>query len=158
MSSVLADQRLTELQQRGGAWLAGLTNRSPGMAHKSPDCRFAQQGFGSFLIFFYLGLYGFGPPFKCIHLEYGKEVLLVFLMPTTAPRYNPASSYFNEVVSSFNTLCIVIIYLNNYILTSLKCHIVHILVLRTSLIIIFKGLVSVADAFLSGCQQRILIG
>ncbi|XP_061566139.1 rho guanine nucleotide exchange factor 40 [Cololabis saira] len=41
MASVLADQRLTELQQRGGAWLAGLTNSSSGLAHKSPDCRAA---------------------------------------------------------------------------------------------------------------------
>ncbi|XP_017287541.1 pleckstrin homology domain-containing family G member 4B isoform X2 [Kryptolebias marmoratus] len=41
MVSVLADQRLTELQQRGGAWLAGLTNCSSGMAQKSPDCRTA---------------------------------------------------------------------------------------------------------------------
>uniref|UniRef100_A0A096M0D5 Rho guanine nucleotide exchange factor (GEF) 40 n=1 Tax=Poecilia formosa TaxID=48698 RepID=A0A096M0D5_POEFO len=32
MASVLADQRLTELQQRGGAWLAGLTNCSSGLA------------------------------------------------------------------------------------------------------------------------------
>ncbi|XP_055012437.1 LOW QUALITY PROTEIN: rho guanine nucleotide exchange factor 40 [Boleophthalmus pectinirostris] len=39
MSSVLADQRLTELQRRGGAWLAGLTNSASGMAQKSPDCR-----------------------------------------------------------------------------------------------------------------------
>ncbi|XP_058481064.1 rho guanine nucleotide exchange factor 40 isoform X2 [Solea solea] len=41
MVSVLADQRLTELQQRGGAWLAGLTNSSSGLAQKSPDCRAA---------------------------------------------------------------------------------------------------------------------
>ncbi|KAK7910367.1 hypothetical protein WMY93_015051 [Mugilogobius chulae] len=41
MSSVLADQRLTELQRRGGAWLAGLNNCSSGMAQKSPDCRSA---------------------------------------------------------------------------------------------------------------------
>ncbi|KAM9426500.1 LOW QUALITY PROTEIN: rho guanine nucleotide exchange factor 40 [Pholidichthys leucotaenia] len=41
MASVLADQRLTELQQRGGAWLAGLTNSTSGLAHKSPDCRAA---------------------------------------------------------------------------------------------------------------------
>ncbi|XP_035473786.2 rho guanine nucleotide exchange factor 40 isoform X2 [Scophthalmus maximus] len=41
MTSVLADQRLTELQQRGGAWLAGLTNSTSGLAHKSPDCRAA---------------------------------------------------------------------------------------------------------------------
>ncbi|XP_041635078.1 pleckstrin homology domain-containing family G member 4B [Cheilinus undulatus] len=41
MASVLADQRLTELQQRGGAWLAGLTNSSSGLAQKSPDCRAA---------------------------------------------------------------------------------------------------------------------
>lgn len=39
MASVLADQRLTELQQRGGAWLAGLTNSTTGLAQKSPDCR-----------------------------------------------------------------------------------------------------------------------
>uniref|UniRef100_A0A3Q3E8A5 Rho guanine nucleotide exchange factor (GEF) 40 n=1 Tax=Labrus bergylta TaxID=56723 RepID=A0A3Q3E8A5_9LABR len=38
MASVLADQRLTELQQRGGAWLAGLTNSTSGLAQKSPDC------------------------------------------------------------------------------------------------------------------------
>uniref|UniRef100_A0A3P8RKH4 Rho guanine nucleotide exchange factor (GEF) 40 n=1 Tax=Amphiprion percula TaxID=161767 RepID=A0A3P8RKH4_AMPPE len=38
MVSVLADQRLTELQQRGGAWLAGLTNSASGLAQKSPDC------------------------------------------------------------------------------------------------------------------------
>uniref|UniRef100_A0A3B3W051 Rho guanine nucleotide exchange factor (GEF) 40 n=1 Tax=Poecilia latipinna TaxID=48699 RepID=A0A3B3W051_9TELE len=38
MASVLADQRLTELQQRGGAWLAGLTNCSSGLAQRSPDC------------------------------------------------------------------------------------------------------------------------
>ncbi|XP_019122190.2 rho guanine nucleotide exchange factor 40 isoform X2 [Larimichthys crocea] len=41
MVSVLADQRLTELQQRGGAWLAGLTNSTSGLAQKSPDCRAA---------------------------------------------------------------------------------------------------------------------
>ncbi|XP_076018671.1 rho guanine nucleotide exchange factor 40 [Genypterus blacodes] len=41
MASVLADQRLTELQRRGGAWLAGLTNSSTGLAQKSPDCRAA---------------------------------------------------------------------------------------------------------------------
>ncbi|XP_075306970.1 rho guanine nucleotide exchange factor 40 [Odontesthes bonariensis] len=41
MASVLADQRLTELQQRGGAWLAGLTSCSSGLAQKSPDCRAA---------------------------------------------------------------------------------------------------------------------
>ncbi|KAM7366452.1 hypothetical protein PAMP_015890 [Pampus punctatissimus] len=41
MTSVLADQRLTELQQRGGAWLAGLTNSTTGLAQKSPDCRAA---------------------------------------------------------------------------------------------------------------------
>ncbi|XP_008302208.1 pleckstrin homology domain-containing family G member 4B-like [Stegastes partitus] len=41
MVSVLADQRLTELQQRGGAWLAGLTNSASGLAQKSPDCRAA---------------------------------------------------------------------------------------------------------------------
>uniref|UniRef100_A0A3P8XUR3 Rho guanine nucleotide exchange factor (GEF) 40 n=1 Tax=Esox lucius TaxID=8010 RepID=A0A3P8XUR3_ESOLU len=41
MTSVLIDQRLTELQQRGGAWLAGLTNGTSGLAQKSPDCRAA---------------------------------------------------------------------------------------------------------------------
>ncbi|XP_049923679.1 rho guanine nucleotide exchange factor 40 isoform X2 [Epinephelus moara] len=41
MASVLADQRLTEPQQRGGAWLAGLTNSASGLAQKSPDCRAA---------------------------------------------------------------------------------------------------------------------
>ncbi|XP_011485991.1 rho guanine nucleotide exchange factor 40 [Oryzias latipes] len=41
MANVLADQRLTELQQRGGAWLAGLTNCSSGLGQKSPDCRAA---------------------------------------------------------------------------------------------------------------------
>ncbi|XP_056156058.1 rho guanine nucleotide exchange factor 40 [Lampris incognitus] len=41
MTSVLVDQRLTELQQRGGAWLAGLTNSASGLAQKSPDCRAA---------------------------------------------------------------------------------------------------------------------
>uniref|UniRef100_A0A673CEW3 Rho guanine nucleotide exchange factor (GEF) 40 n=2 Tax=Sphaeramia orbicularis TaxID=375764 RepID=A0A673CEW3_9TELE len=41
MASVLADQRLTELQQRGGAWLAGLSNSTSGLAQKSPDCRAA---------------------------------------------------------------------------------------------------------------------
>uniref|UniRef100_A0A096MGB3 Rho guanine nucleotide exchange factor (GEF) 40 n=1 Tax=Poecilia formosa TaxID=48698 RepID=A0A096MGB3_POEFO len=35
MASVLADQRLTELQQRGGAWLAGLTNCSSGLAQRA---------------------------------------------------------------------------------------------------------------------------
>lgn len=40
MMSVLADQRITELQQRGGAWLAGLTNSNSGLAQKSPDCRY----------------------------------------------------------------------------------------------------------------------
>lgn len=40
MVSVLADQRITELQQRGGAWLAGLTNSNSGLAQKSPDCRY----------------------------------------------------------------------------------------------------------------------
>ncbi|KAK2862924.1 hypothetical protein Q5P01_002457 [Channa striata] len=38
MGCVLADQRLTELQQRGGAWLAGLNNSASGLAQKSPDC------------------------------------------------------------------------------------------------------------------------
>ncbi|CAG5929478.1 unnamed protein product [Menidia menidia] len=41
MASVLADQRLTELQRRGGAWLAGLTSSTSGLAQKSPDCRAA---------------------------------------------------------------------------------------------------------------------
>nr|XP_057923846.1 rho guanine nucleotide exchange factor 40 isoform X2 [Doryrhamphus excisus] len=41
MASVLADQHLTELQQKGGAWLAGLTNSASGLARKSPDCRAA---------------------------------------------------------------------------------------------------------------------
>lgn len=45
MVSVLADQRITELQQRGGAWLAGLTNRSSGLAQKSPDCRYHNPKF-----------------------------------------------------------------------------------------------------------------
>lgn len=40
MVSVLADQRITELQQRGGAWLAGLANNPAGPAQKSPDCRY----------------------------------------------------------------------------------------------------------------------
>uniref|UniRef100_A0A8C5DFR4 Rho guanine nucleotide exchange factor 40-like n=1 Tax=Gouania willdenowi TaxID=441366 RepID=A0A8C5DFR4_GOUWI len=44
MTSVLADQRLTELQQRGGAWLAGLANHASGVAQKSPDCRAALAG------------------------------------------------------------------------------------------------------------------
>uniref|UniRef100_H3CPP4 Rho guanine nucleotide exchange factor (GEF) 40 n=1 Tax=Tetraodon nigroviridis TaxID=99883 RepID=H3CPP4_TETNG len=35
MVSVLADQRITELQQRGGAWLAGLTNSNSGLAQKA---------------------------------------------------------------------------------------------------------------------------
>ncbi|XP_049616081.1 rho guanine nucleotide exchange factor 40 isoform X2 [Syngnathus scovelli] len=39
MASVLADNRLTELQRGGGAWLAGLTNS--GLARTSPDCRAA---------------------------------------------------------------------------------------------------------------------
>ncbi|XP_023695314.2 rho guanine nucleotide exchange factor 40 isoform X1 [Paramormyrops kingsleyae] len=41
MMDVLADQRLTELQQVGGAWLAGLTNRGSGPAQRSTDCRAA---------------------------------------------------------------------------------------------------------------------
>ncbi|KAJ8261562.1 hypothetical protein GJAV_G00155760 [Gymnothorax javanicus] len=41
MTSVLADQRLTELQSVGGAWLASLTNGRAGMAQRSPDCRAA---------------------------------------------------------------------------------------------------------------------
>ncbi|KAG7462187.1 hypothetical protein MATL_G00199850 [Megalops atlanticus] len=40
MAGVLVDQRLTELQRVGGAWLAGLTNKT-GLAQKSPDCRAA---------------------------------------------------------------------------------------------------------------------
>lgn len=45
MASVLADQRLTELQQRGGAWLAGLNNCSSGLAQRSPDCRYQTPEF-----------------------------------------------------------------------------------------------------------------
>lgn len=45
MVSVLADQRITELQQRGGAWLAGLTNSASGLAQKSPDCRYQNPNF-----------------------------------------------------------------------------------------------------------------
>ncbi|XP_043099177.1 rho guanine nucleotide exchange factor 40, partial [Puntigrus tetrazona] len=41
MTSILTDQRLTELQQRGGAWLAGLANGTSGLAQKSPDCKAA---------------------------------------------------------------------------------------------------------------------
>ncbi|KAI5087935.1 pleckstrin-like domain-containing family G member 4B, partial [Silurus meridionalis] len=41
MTGVLSDQRLTELQRRGGAWLAGLTNGTSRLAHRSPDCRAA---------------------------------------------------------------------------------------------------------------------
>ncbi|KAL0970069.1 hypothetical protein UPYG_G00236730 [Umbra pygmaea] len=41
MTSVLVDKRLTELQRRGGAWLAGLTNGTSGLAQRSPDCRAA---------------------------------------------------------------------------------------------------------------------
>ncbi|KAI1888672.1 hypothetical protein AGOR_G00187550 [Albula goreensis] len=41
MMGVLADQRLTELQRVGGAWLAGLTNGGAGLAQRSPDCRAA---------------------------------------------------------------------------------------------------------------------
>ncbi|KAJ8268723.1 hypothetical protein COCON_G00113300 [Conger conger] len=41
MTGVLADQRLTELQRVGGAWLAGLTNGRAGLAQKSLDCRAA---------------------------------------------------------------------------------------------------------------------
>ncbi|XP_062864861.1 rho guanine nucleotide exchange factor 40 [Trichomycterus rosablanca] len=41
MANVLADQRLTELQRRGGAWLAGLANRAPRLAQSSLDCRAA---------------------------------------------------------------------------------------------------------------------
>ncbi|XP_071022452.1 pleckstrin homology domain-containing family G member 4B-like [Oncorhynchus clarkii lewisi] len=39
MTSVLVDQRLTELQLKGGAWLAELT--TSGLAQRSPDCRAA---------------------------------------------------------------------------------------------------------------------
>lgn len=45
MVSVLSDPRITELQQRGGAWLAGLTNSASGLAQKSPDCRYAKPNF-----------------------------------------------------------------------------------------------------------------
>ncbi|XP_073715706.1 rho guanine nucleotide exchange factor 40 isoform X1 [Misgurnus anguillicaudatus] len=41
MTSILTDQRLTELQQRGGAWLASLANGMSGLAQKSPDCKAA---------------------------------------------------------------------------------------------------------------------
>uniref|UniRef100_A0A672KXV2 Rho guanine nucleotide exchange factor 40-like n=1 Tax=Sinocyclocheilus grahami TaxID=75366 RepID=A0A672KXV2_SINGR len=41
MTGILTDQRLTELQQRGGTWLAGLANGTPGLAQKSPDCKAA---------------------------------------------------------------------------------------------------------------------
>ncbi|TRY55747.1 hypothetical protein DNTS_016169 [Danionella cerebrum] len=41
MTSILTDHRLTELQQRGGAWLAGLTNGISGLAQKSPECKAA---------------------------------------------------------------------------------------------------------------------
>ncbi|XP_026878671.2 rho guanine nucleotide exchange factor 40 isoform X3 [Electrophorus electricus] len=41
MTNVLADQRLTELQRRGGAWLAGLASGTSGLAQRSPDCRAA---------------------------------------------------------------------------------------------------------------------
>uniref|UniRef100_A0A8C2EJC1 Rho guanine nucleotide exchange factor (GEF) 40 n=1 Tax=Cyprinus carpio TaxID=7962 RepID=A0A8C2EJC1_CYPCA len=41
MTSILTDQRLTELQQGGGAWLAGLANGTSGLAQKSPDCKAA---------------------------------------------------------------------------------------------------------------------
>lgn len=51
MVSVLADQRLTELQQRGGAWLAGLTNSTSGLAQKSPDCRYQNPNFYTVLEF-----------------------------------------------------------------------------------------------------------
>lgn len=47
MVSVLADPRITELQQRGGAWLAGLTNSASGLAQKSPDCRYKNPNFGT---------------------------------------------------------------------------------------------------------------
>lgn len=39
MTGVLSDPRLTELQRRGGAWLAGLANETSRLAHRSPDCR-----------------------------------------------------------------------------------------------------------------------
>ncbi|XP_016110893.1 pleckstrin homology domain-containing family G member 4B-like isoform X2 [Sinocyclocheilus grahami] len=41
MTGILADQRLTELQQGGGAWLAGLANGTSALAQKSPDCKAA---------------------------------------------------------------------------------------------------------------------
>ncbi|MFT7815262.1 rho guanine nucleotide exchange factor 40-like isoform X2, partial [Arapaima gigas] len=41
MMDVLADQRLTELQRGGGAWLAGLTSRGTEPALRSRDCRAA---------------------------------------------------------------------------------------------------------------------
>ncbi|KPP60369.1 hypothetical protein Z043_121639, partial [Scleropages formosus] len=41
MMDVLADQRLTELQRGGGAWLAGLTSRGTEPALRSQDCRAA---------------------------------------------------------------------------------------------------------------------
>ncbi|XP_060720300.1 pleckstrin homology domain-containing family G member 4B isoform X1 [Tachysurus vachellii] len=41
MTGVLSDPRLTELQRRGGAWLAGLANETSRLAHRSPDCRAA---------------------------------------------------------------------------------------------------------------------
>ncbi|XP_076868210.1 rho guanine nucleotide exchange factor 40 [Brachyhypopomus gauderio] len=41
MTDVLSDQRLTELQRRGGAWLAGLASGTSGLAQRSPDCRVA---------------------------------------------------------------------------------------------------------------------
>ncbi|KAI7813921.1 rho guanine nucleotide exchange factor 40 isoform X2 [Triplophysa rosa] len=41
MTSILTDQRLTQLQQRGGTWLAGLANGMSGLAQKSPDCKAA---------------------------------------------------------------------------------------------------------------------
>lgn len=47
MVSVLADPRITELQQRGGAWLAGLTNSASGLAQKSPDCRYKNPKFNT---------------------------------------------------------------------------------------------------------------
>lgn len=40
MTSILTDQRLTQLQQRGGTWLAGLANGMSGLAQKSPDCKY----------------------------------------------------------------------------------------------------------------------
>lgn len=49
MVSVLADQRVTDLQQRGGTWLAGLTNNSAGLAQRSPDCRYQDASVDLFM-------------------------------------------------------------------------------------------------------------